>query len=443
MIASCPDRSLPKACGSWADVNGAYRLLSNPAVEAAAIQRPHRELTLRSCADRRIVLGIHDDSDLNFSTRAKVAGLGMIGDGGGRGIMQHTALAATESGDLLGVLDQFFFNRVEAPDHETRRECQARWCESDVWADGVRNIAGLRADQGGVTGARLIHVADRGGDVWSMIRACQGHGDGFVIRAKHDRMTDTGQRLWEELGAMDWAGSRVVTVTAQRSGRNKRVEREARVCIRFGRVRLVPPVNDPRCKDDGPREAWAVYASEVDPPAGEGIEPVEWMLLTSEPVESLADAVRVIGWYKRRWLIEEFHRVLKEGCRVERSQLDHAEDLKRLASVLSVVAVRLIQLRDLAEAAVAPANSTGLAPAESSAMLQVSVPWPWIAVVAHLTRIDAATLTPRQFWHAIARRGGWLARKHDGRPGWKTIWQGWHDIQLFVQAAQWRLDLTP
>lgn len=229
-------------------------------------------------------------------------------------------------------------------------------------------------------------------------------------------------------------------VSAQREGaggfKTARISRTASVSIRYGKVTLDAPRRSGAEKGASPRTVWAVYAREDHPPktcrppgkdAEEtGVEPIDWMLVCSEPVESVEAAHEAIDRYSKRWVIEEWHKALKQGCRLESSQLDHAEDIERLAAVLSVVAVRLIQLRDLASDA-----SKG-----DPAALRRIMPETWINVVAIVSKIPRAELTPQQFWLAIARKGGHLGRKSDGRPGWKNIFQGWYDFSQMVQYAE-------
>jgi len=167
-----------------------------------------------------------------------------------------------------------------------------------------------------------------------------------------------------------------------------------------------------------------VYTWEEDPPTGETA--LEWMLLTSEPVLSNADAKQCLRRYEKRWTIEEWHRAEKEGCRVECSQLDDIDDLQRLVALAGVVAVRMLQLRDLADA-----DSPD---AENPAALQQAAPPEWIALVSRLADMAPETLTPRAFLLAIARRGGYLGRKHDRRPGWKVLWRGWYDIERMAEG---------
>ena len=150
------------------------------------------------------------------------------------------------------------------------------------------------------------------------------------------------------------------------------------------------------------------------------------MLLTSEPVASFADACVITTYYQARWVIEEWHRVLKEGCALEESQLEEAEALRRLSAILSVVAIRMLKLRDLAQ-------GSGQMDA---AMLRAQVDDVWILVVATLAQISVEALTPLEFWRTIAKKGGFIGRKSDGKPGWKVIWRGWYDVSQMVRYAE-------
>jgi hypothetical protein len=108
--------------------------------------------------------------------------------------------------------------------------------------------------------------------------------------------------------------------------------------------------------------------------------------------------------------------------------LDDVEDLQRLAALMGIIAVRLVQLRDLADADCPEANNP--------VALRQAVPPVWIKVVSRLGGVSQEALTPRDFLLTIARRGGYLGRKHDARPGWKVIWQGWYDIERMVEGVE-------
>ena len=261
-------------------------------------------------------------------------------------------------------------------------------------------------------------------------RIVSGHG--FVVRAMHDRLLATATasgvepcRLWETMRARPIACTQTLTIHEQRTkqGTVRRVRRQVTLAIRYHTITLPAPQNDIRTKNATPLTVYAVYVCEQNAPAD--IDAVSWMLLTSEPVHHADEALKVVRYYRHRWVIEEWHRVLKEGCRVEATHFDDAADVQRLAAIKGVIAVRLLQLRDLADQA-----------GDDPRALQRAVPKLWITVIAAIARVEPATLTPKQFWRTIAKQGGYLARTRDPRPGWKVLWRGWYDIQQMVKGAQ-------
>lgn len=439
VMADQPSDSIPRQCGSWADAIGVYRLLSNSRVKPHAIQEPHRELTLEACRGAGVVLCVQDTTDLDFSSRKKTDGLGSIGNGKGRGILQHSALAVCPRGRVMGLLACSWHKRVERPKGETAAQRKVRWTEADVWADTARSVGETPE------GCVLIQVGDRHADVFRFMAACRGQKQGFIVRAMHDRKVDEGQaRLWEKLESLPLLGTRRIWVDRQldKQGRLVREAGEVELEVRAAAVRIPAPQDDPKSAGEEELVAWGVMLSEPSPPAG--VEPIEWTILTDQKVEGLEDAQRVVGYYSRRWVIEEWHRALKEGCRLERSQLDEAEDIQRLAAIQSVVAVRLLQMRDLAEAA-SPREPGGEDPKEAArrealandpgALRQV-VPAMFILAVAKLAGCAVGKVTPRLFWRTLAMRGGWLGRKGDGRPGWKTVLGGWQYVNTMIEGAE-------
>ena len=166
---------------------------------------------------------------------------------------------------------------------------------------------------------------------------------------------------------------------------------------------------------------WVVEAREVSAPRG--IEPLHWVLLTSEAVENFDDAWNIIGWYEKRPLVEEYHKCLKTGCRVEARQYETSARLERVTGLLSVVAVRLLQLKSVA-------RETPDRPAEEV------VPKPWIRMLECVRRERRPLLTVGEFFRSLAKLGGFLGRRHDGAPGWITLWRGFKKLNLCLRGAQ-------
>lgn len=166
-----------------------------------------------------------------------------------------------------------------------------------------------------------------------------------------------------------------------------------------------------------------VWVRETNSPQGK--KPIEWVLYTSLPVNSFDAAWTVIRYYECRWLIEEYHKALKTGCRVEHRQLHHADRLEAMVGLMSVVAVRLLQLKTMA-------RKDPDRPAKSV------VPRRWLhslkAARKNLRRVH--DLTIYEFYRELAKLGGFLGRKSDGDPGWITIWRGWEKLNTLIQGVE-------
>lgn len=412
-MSASPHLSPPKQAEGWRDLKAAYRLLGNDRIDPRRIGAVHRRRVADAAAAHPLVLLVQDDTDLHA---AKIPG--------GRHV-QHSTLAVLPEGSLLGVLQQTWFERVSAPEGEPRRQRMDRWRESCVWPDAADAIGPSPE------GCRFVHVADRASDDLNFMAMCDARGHGFVIRARHDRRVEgAGGTLWAFMRERPGLGRVTVTVHEQRDARGRIVRRgrQATVELAAASVGLRPPWNHPGTAHHQPRTVRAIHLREVDAPGD--VRPIDWMLLTGEPVEGFEQAEAIVGYYQRRWVIEEWHRVLKEGCRLEQSRLASADNLYRLAAILSIVAVRMLQLRDLADPERSPET------ADDPEALRRTCPPIWIRVVASLAETDAETLTPRRFFLTIAKRGGFIGRRSDGRPGWKVLWRGWYDISQMVRGAE-------
>ncbi len=147
------------------------------------------------------------------------------------------------------------------------------------------------------------------------------------------------------------------------------------------------------------------------------------MLLTTRPVESLEQALEIISWYTRRWIVEEFHKAWKTGCRAEERRLAQADRLVPLLGALAIVAVRLLTLREAA-------RRDGTDPAADAPAAALTV------FAAKLQRPAECFETNRAFLRGVAQLGGFLARTSDGDPGWQTLWKGWSVLMTLVEGYE-------
>jgi hypothetical protein len=426
-IRKHPGGTLPDKIKSPSDLKALYRLCASPAVTHEAILSSVRRHTLEKMTlQPGTILVVHDATELDYTGIDSLHGqLGFISKGHvRRGYICQNALAvAADSREVLGLTRQILHCREAVPERETlakRRERKSR--ESLLWLKGTE---GLPADR------RLVDVCDQGADTFEFLEHEYDSGRRFVIRSKRQRSVYLGhtregkrQPLSEQLTGLTVLGSRTLEVQAQKGNRPRRA-RKAQLRIAAGPV-LVPRPHARLGNYDGktPLLLWVVHVAEVMPPKGE--ERIEWALWTNEPIKDLEDALRVIGWYETRWVIEELHKAMKTGCGVENLQFTSTARLDPMIMVLSAVAVTLLNLRTASrreDATTRPATDV-----VSLDYVRVLSGWRYKDV-----RDD---LTVSEFFYALARLGGHQNRKGDKRPGWLILWRGWTTLQAMLDGAE-------
>lgn len=416
-----PGGTLPDKLASPPDLRGLYRLCDSKDVTHEALLKAARAYTLaRVEACPGDVLVLHDATELDYTTLKSLAGdLGQIGKGTRRGFLCHNVLAVeADSGEVLGLMDQILHRRDEVPDDETLAEHRDRPTrESRLWVTGTRHLP---------KAARLIDVADQGSDTFEFLEHESRSRRRFVIRATKPRKVYAGHQpigpQWELKAyarSLPELGRFTMDVQAQ-PGRKPRTAAE--FVVRGAAVLVCPPHAKAGHHGNAPLPLYVVQVTEVSPPAGE--KAIEWTLLTNEPVRTFEDAWRVTGWYERRWVVEEYHKAQKTGCRTEDMQFTTTDRLEPAIALLSVVAVTLLNLRE--------ATRRGDANTRRADTLLS----PEYIEVLSLKRYGKVRddLTVREFFLALARLGGHQNRKCDGHPGWLVLWRGWMKLQAMLDG---------
>lgn len=415
LMAKNVSASLPAQMQTWKDVMALYRLLDEPDVTFEALMHPHWQQTREQIETKLVVLLVQDTTEVDLSSHPKMSGLGPIGKGTTSGLLLQTVLAVEPvSREVLGCAAQEPFVRQPIPVGETRNKRRQRdERETDVWMRQVSRLGSFSAE------TRVVHVGDRGADMFPFFQACQATHTHFLVRVFENRRIEpesVPQRyLIDEIRSWSPQASRPFEVPASHG----RTARSTVVQMAFGPVTILPPRFEKRCPKE-PLHLWAIRVWEEQTPAGE--EPLQWLLLTSVETTCLPQAWERVGWYECRWVVEDYHQCLKTGCRIEQRQLQSAERWTRLLGLLSPMAVRLLQLRDLSrKAPQLPAHQV--------------LPADVLAVVAAQTAQLPAQMTLQTFWKAVAQLGGYLARRSDGPPGWKTLWKGWLRVQTLLEGV--------
>jgi hypothetical protein len=419
-LATNPGGTLPQAFPDWAELKAAYRFFGQRGVNFESVLAPHVERTRQQCRQPGEYLLIEDTTLLDYSGH-EAAGLGVIGDGAGRGFELHSTLAvavkawplaARPEGAVVGLFAQQCRRPRPAPPGETRGERLSRPRKSQKWAVGIKS-AGAPPP-----GSRWILVADREADIYEVLRDCQGQGVDFVIRSCQDRRLAEGVgHIQTVLGQAEALGQ---TTVAVRGGKGL-AKRTAIMEVRSVRLTVDGPWRPGQWQEPLP-EMGVVEVREVNAPA-EISAPLRWTLLTSLACTTWAQAQRVVGYYTGRWWIEEYHKALKSGTGVESSQLEHADRLEPLIAILAVVATRLLNTKMLARS-----QPDSLA-AEQSFGPEL------LALLGKKFGSPPGGWTNRNLIRAVARVGGFIGRKSDGEPGWQTIWRGWHRLMWMCEGA--------
>jgi hypothetical protein len=414
-----PRGALTRSFLSYAELKAAYRLFACEDVTFERIASPHWSRTREACSAPGEYLMIEDTTLLDFTSHRAVEGLGHVGDHRGRGLMLHTTLAlrierwneAHEPQVIVeGLLGQKCWTRKGPPKgaHEPRAERASRERESQRWAH-------VFSGGGPPPETRWTYVADRESDIHEVFATCRDNRVDLIIRAYQKRkVADDHSTVFQAVAKAPLQGRYEMDIRtrAGRPARRAQIEVRATAVTLYGTWR--PGGKSPSANVN------VVEAREVNPLAG--VEPIHWVLLTNWPVDSFEKSSRVIKAYTRRWLIEEYHKALKTGAQIEQTQLSTADRIQALLGVLSIVAVRLLTAKLLAET-------------EPDVKLIPSDVGPEILAI-----LEVKLGKPKEGWtylnvfKSIARFGGFLARKSDGNPGWLTIWRGWHDLNLMAQG---------
>ena len=436
--------SLPRLMADPAALQGLYRLMNRPETTHAAVLAPHLANVRAAMAEATgSVLILKDHTVLDFTTHRSLTGLGRVGNGGQTGYLCHNALAVdADSGRVLGLCDQrLHVNPALDKRAESRPAKRARDSrQSRLWVDSAEALGPTPS------GARWVEVCDSEADTFEFLEALRRLGRGFVVRSRWDRRTSPRDVPTAKLQTFartlpEWGRYELAVPARARSNRKPaRPARTATVGIACGVNAIRPPPKARRRGKHGgdPLNLTVVRVWELDEPAAKGAaepgEPLEWILLTDERPGDFAEARRVADRHARRWTIEDFHKGMKTGCGVEGPQFTAAERSEPAIALLSVAAVRLLQLRAAARD-----------PALKNRPAGEVVPDLWVRVLALWRRPAGGgeRWSVEDFLLALARLGGHQNRPRDGPPGWITLWRGWADLQARVETAEALLTKLP
>ena len=435
MMAHRPGGSLPEKINSPKDLKAMYRLFDSPQVTHQAILAAHQRNLFETVLPSRsgFTLIIHDATELEYTKhRSLTDDLGQIGNGFRRGfIAQNSLVVCPVTGATLGLANQVLHRRPKVKKGETRSQRQKRDSrESLLWIKGVQP---LPADR------KLVDVCDRGADTSEFIECEANSGRTFVIRSSNNRNCFVGheaigqaksQKLHDYARRLPQAGTWELQVAGKtefkskgRTGQKQNVTRKKRtatMAVSYGAVQLKVS----RSKKAAAVCVWVVRVWEVNPPAGQ--ERLEWFLITNHPIHTFEDAYEVVGWYEKRWVVEEYHKCLKTGMSIESFQFTSTDRLEPAIALTSITAITLLNLRDDSRR-----EETKDRPATEY------IDTEYVEVLSTWRHGKPRTdWTVSEFVLALARLSGHQNRKGDHPPGWQKLWKGWHELHAMLTGAR-------
>ena len=402
-LADAPSASIPGACNGHAETQGAYRLFDQAradkrALSWEAVLAPHMARTAARMAEHPVVLCLQDTTELDFNGQA-IEGLGKLSYEAQRGMYLHPTYAVSPQRLPLGIADTWMWARP------------LDIVESRRWIEGYERVAERARD---LPSTRLVYVADREADILELMQRAHAlsYPADYVLRAQHNRCLPQGGKLWPETLAAPPLGEIEFMLPARANQRTRLVRQALHV-----RTVQLPDGHG------GLMPVSCLIARESEPQ--EGHKPIEWRLLTNRTVTTLDQAAELIDWYRCRWEIETLFHVLKNGCRVEALQLGHVKKLELALALYLVVAWRLASLVRLGR----------VHPELPASAVFDQIEWQAAWLLAERAP-PKKTPTVREVIRRIAMLGGFLARKGDGEPGVKTLWQGYARVTSFVRGVE-------
>jgi hypothetical protein len=426
-VAAQPALSFPQALATEAELEGLYRFLRNDKVTPETIQQPHEVATVQRIAEHKEALAVHDNTEFRFSGQGR-AGLGKVGRTG-NGFMAQFCLALASDGtrDPLGILDVDHWVRTgKSPTQKRKKEpnrykqLRAQPSEQDRWFEMVE-----RAEQRVGDKASLIHLMDSEADDYLLLWKLHSRGRRFVMRLCYDRRLDSqatgslpGEKTREFIARAEALATRHVKLARRTKrfigGRARTAPRPPRLTTLSFSARTVVVRRPSFCPTEASKTLSVniVAVSEKKPP--KGLEPVDWLLLTSEPISTEEEILKVVDAYRARWAIEEYFGALKSGCAFEDRQLESKSTILKALALFTPVAWALLRMRTLSRLT----RKTPIGRVLSRTQMKIIRKKTGIPLRWNSSAQDA--------FLAVARLGGHL--KHNGPPGWRVLGRGYSQL---------------
>ena len=419
-VTESPASSIAQAChGLNAETKGAYRLIETIEVDEQNILEGHYQATAQRTLEHegRIII-VGDGMDASFNNLKKTTGLGTLANSkNSLGIKIHNTYAFSEDYIPLGLINQKYWVRDTESygKRKNRKKLKITEKESYHWIDGINQI-----EKKLPLNKEYVFIGDGGADIYDLFLTKRRKNSDLLIHLAQNRnIKNENVRLFELLSKEPILG--FVTQKLERTKTHS--ERTVKLAIRAKEIEIEAPTDRKREKLPATKLI-TVYAQEIesDKPTN---DPIAWRLITTMTIKSFEDAEALIVLYSKRWLIERYHYILKEGCRIEKLQMESAGNLKRAIAIYSIAAWRLMYITYLARIKPDSSCTLILSPDEANALYCIHNKTP---------TLPTEFFSVKEATKMIAKLGGFLGRKGDGEPGAKVLWQGLFRLEAITQA---------
>jgi hypothetical protein len=423
-LAEQPDKSIWFCSENRGEAKSIYRMLSNDKLDRDEILRTHREATVRRIIrSEKTILAVQDTTSLNYNTQTKMEGIGYISDKT-LGVNIHSCLAVTVDGLVLGVLAQSSYNRRQPADntrtHDSKKVRELEDKESFRW---ISTLGESTIDV--PEGVHIVTVCDREGDMYELFDKADCEGRAFLIRIVQNRKTVKNEKILDEIRKKRCAGR--VKTTIPRDSRRGLKEREAVFQIRYSSFAIKRPEILDKIKHlKASQQVNVIYVREEQ--QNKEKEPIEWFLMTNEPVEDEEAAYEKAVWYMQRWKVEHFHYVLKSGCSVEKLQERNVEKTVTLVLMYSIIATVIMNITYIAR--IYPHLPCTICFEENE----------WKVHYCTANKTKKPPKKPYTIAEAVTYLswlGGPKRAPSDGPPGVKTIWMGLDKLNTLLTRSGW------
>lgn len=441
-FSKSPESAIPQSCEGWAETKAAYRFFQNDSICYQEITKSHSYQTLSRCASFERVLAIQDTTYFNYSHHPKTQGLCSLSRHEGKhkkeivtsGLIMHSTLMIDTQGLPLGILDQQIYSRPEVSKEKKEKKKRSHNIgipieekDSYRWLEALRNSHQLSSPHL----KDVVTICDREADIYDFFKVAQALESQVLVRASHDRRVNkksvysevTGEYLWALMKKQKSIYDMEVSIPEQ-----KDCPKRTAICeVKIATYQLNPPRNHYEIKSKSLPNLtlYAISVTEKEPI--EGVEPLDWMLITNIPVQSPEEALEKIKWYTLRWRIETWHKIIKSGLKVEDCRLLTAERLIRYLAVMSIIAWKIHWMTLIARAN----------PEAPCTLFLKEDEWKILKYRFTKERGSSEEIpTIHQAINWIAQLGGFLARKNDNEPGITHLWRGLKKFSNIIEGAE-------